>query len=145
MALMWRTLRRCAFQFLHGNLELQGVYRCIGLDRGTVDVRVCASNHSRIHVHRQYLNKHLFKDRLQEQLPGTAYDTVSRKLLIDIVADEVEDVQTHTAMLDKFVVADDIFQIPYKAQFGKRHWVDALADWPVKSFGKGANTAFKRL
>lgn len=56
---------------------------------------------------------------------------------IDIVAYGIKDVQAHTAVLDKLAVADDIFQIPYRAQFEEHHRVDALlAAFSIISLGE---------
>jgi len=85
-----------------------------------------AGDHPLPHAHRQYSGKDLLENGFRKELSGPAYRTVPGKLLVDILADKVENVHTHGAMADQLSVAYDVLQIADQAEFEEHHRIDAL-------------------
>ena len=84
------------------------------------------ADHSLFYTEPQYLCKHIRKNGLREKLPCTAYRGMPWQLLVDIIANEEQDVQPHGTVVDQLAVTDDVLQVAHQAQLEEHHRVDTL-------------------
>ncbi len=85
--------RELFVQVLFRYFQFQGIHTGIGLHGGRIDGLGMAAHHTLFHAHDQHFCEDFLEHRFREQLPRTAYGTVPRQLLVDIVTYEEKDVQ----------------------------------------------------
>ena len=132
-----RTFLRCSSRSCSGTFSSRVSILALAFTGAESIAWVWPAHHPLFHAHGQHLGEHFLENGFGEQLPRTAYGTVPRQLLVQVVAYEIKDIKAHRTMADELAVADDVLKIPHQTELEEHHRVYTFpAAFPVISLGQ---------
>lgn len=118
------------------HLQLQGVHGGVGLDQGRVHHLGVAGHHARLHAQGEHAGEDLLEERFGQKLAGARDGRVPGQRLVELVAQEVEQVQPQAAVLEELPVGDDVLQVAHQAELEEHHRIDRVLAAVVVVMGR---------